>query len=236
MILGKKIICLIPARGGSKGIKLKNLKKIKGKSLLELAARFAKNCNFIDSVVVNSDNKKILDLSNKMGLKTIKREKKLISDRISDYQIISSSVMNLSKLGLKYDYLIYLQPTSPFRVKNDLLKSLKKIILNKSDSIWSVTKVIDKYHPYKILEINKDSFLKLHNDKGKKIIARQQLKNVYIRNGIFYIFQIKSLLRYKSIYLPKTLKYEIDYDYVNIDTYEDLKKARKLYNKTLKFF
>ena len=81
-----------------------------------------------------------------------------------------------------------MQPTSPFRVKKDLLKSLKKLIINKSDSIWSVTKVIDKYHPYKILE-NKNFYLKLHNqNEGKKITARQQLNDIYIRNGIFSIF------------------------------------------------
>ena len=229
MILGKKIICLIPARGGSKGIKLKNLKKIKNKSLLEMTGIFAKECNFIDSIFVNSDNKKILNLSKNIGLKTIKRKKNLSGDRISDYQVISSSLNYLKDLDLNYDYLIYLQPTSPFRVKKDLLKSLKKIILNKSNSIWSVTKVIDKYHPYKILENDKDSFLKLHNNKGTKILARQQLKDIFIRNGIFYIFKIKSLLKYKSIYLPKTLKYEIDYEYVNIDTHEDPKRAKKLY-------
>jgi CMP-N,N'-diacetyllegionaminic acid synthase len=229
MILGKKIICLIPARGGSKGIKLKNLQKIKNRSLLEIAGRFAKKCNFIDTIFVNSDNKKILNLSKNIGLKTIKRKKNLSGDRISDYQVISSSLNYLKDLDLKYDYLIYLQPTSPFRVKKDLLKSLKKIILNKSDSIWSVTKVIDKYHPYKVLENDKDSFLKLHNNIGKKIVARQQLKDIYIRNGIFYIFKIKSLLKYKSIYLPKTLKYEIDYEYVNIDNHEDLKKAKKIF-------
>ena len=229
MILGKKIICLIPARGGSKGIKLKNLKKIKNRSLLEITGRFAKKCNFIDSIFVNSDNKKILDLSKKIGLEKIKRKKKLSGDIISDYQVISSSLTYLKDLDLEYDYLIYLQPTSPFRVKNDLLKSLKKIIINKSNSIWSVTKVSDKYHPYKILENDKDSFLKLYDNKGMKIVARQQLKDIYIRNGIFYIFKIKSLLKYQSIYLPKTLKYEIDYEHVNIDTHEDLKRAKKIY-------
>ena len=75
MILGKKILCLVPARGGSKGIKLKNLKKIKNKSLLEITGIFAKRCDFIDTIFVNSDNEKILKLSENIGLKTIKRKK-----------------------------------------------------------------------------------------------------------------------------------------------------------------
>ena len=86
-----------------------------------------------------------------------------------------------------------------------------------------------KYHPLKLFKkIN--NLLFLYSKKGKKIVARQQLNNLYQRNGIFYIFKIKSLLNNKSLYFNKgILPYEIKYKYVNIDNLEDLTICKKLF-------
>ena len=76
--------------------------------------------------------------------------------------------------------------------------------------------------------IKKDQELSLYDPKGKNIIARQQLKDLFQRNGIFYIFNIKKLLKFKSIYLKNTFPFEINYAYVNLDTPQDLKDTKKL--------
>lgn len=218
----------MPARGGSKGIKLKNLKKINGKSLIQITSEFIDKCKFFDLKVVSSDNKKIIEHSKDLEFEIVKRSNKLSGDRVSDFQVIQESLIFI-KDNLKYDfdYLIYLQPTSPVRKKKHLLDTIKKVIKFKYEGSWSVTKVDTKYHPLKSLKIVKNK-LKLFDNRGQSIIARQMLNSVYIRNGVFYIFDIKSLIKNKSIYLKKILPSITEYKTANIDNLTDLSLAKKL--------
>ena len=145
MLKNKKILIIIPARGGSKGIKLKNLKKINGKTLIQITIEFAKSLNFVDHIVVNSDHKKILETGRKMKVNSMIRPNRLSGDFISDYQIIENTIYNLKKsINKNFDILIYLQPTSPFRKKSQITKSLNELIDNNLNSIWSVSKVEKK--------------------------------------------------------------------------------------------
>lgn len=229
MLQNKKIICLIPARGGSKGIKLKNLKKIKKKSLLQASIDFAKKLNFLDNIIVSSENKKIINIAKNNNCEVHLRNKYLSRDYASDYEIIKSILDN--KNYRNYDYILYLQPTSPIRYKKHFIDALKNLIKKKADSIWSVTKISNKYHPLKVLKKKNDIYFQTYLKKGQKVVARQFLTETFIRNGIFYFFSIKKFLKNKTIYLPKSLYYEIDYEYANIDNLEDLIKSRKLSKK-----
>ena len=179
--------------------------------------------------MVNSDNTRIINISKKRKVDYIKRSKKLSGDKVSDYDLLLNTLNFYKKKKISFDYLIYLQPTSPFRKLKDLNTASKKISKLNLDAIWSVNKVSRKYHPLKLFKkIN--NLLFLYSKKGKKIVARQQLNNLYQRNGIFYIFKIKSLLNNKSLYFNKgILPYEIKYKYVNIDNLEDLTICKKLF-------
>ena len=231
MFYNKNILSIIPARGGSKGIKNKNLKKINSLSLVELAMVFINSLEFVDLKIVSTDSDKILKLCKKYQHQPFKRTKKFSGDRVSDFQVISNVINNLKKITNQYfDYLLYLQPTSPFRKKNEIISALKKTIKTNSNSCWSISVADKKYHPLKILKINSNQ-LNIFNNKGQNVIARQQLDDIYIRNGIFYIFDIKKLMYYKKIYLPNTMPYIINYPYVNIDSLNDLKLAKKIIKK-----
>ena len=227
MIFKKKILALVPARGGSKGIKLKNLKKIKNKSLIEITSDFINKCNFFDLKVLSSDSNLILKHAKKLNFEIIKRNKKLSGDQISDIEVINHSLIQLTKKNLNFDYLVYLQPTSPIRQRGHLLTTMEKVIKNNYDSSWSISKVSLKYHPLKSLKIYNKK-LKLFDEKGKKIVARQMLNETYIRNGVFYIFNIKELIKQKTIYLKKTFPSITKYRTINIDSLDDLKEARKI--------
>lgn len=227
MINKKKILALVPARGGSKGIKLKNLRKINNKSLIEISSDFIDKCKFFDGKYLSSDNKKIIRLGKKLKFNIIKRKKSLSGDRVSDFEVIKEALKIIEK-NSRYDYLVYLQPTSPIRRYKHLYETLKKVINLKYDGSWSVSLVNKKFHPLKILNIKKGK-LKIFNIKGKDIIARQMLSSVYIRNGVFYIFDIKKLLRKKTIYLDKLYPSITNYNIVNIDTLDDLKMAKKYF-------
>ncbi len=232
MINKKKIIALVPARGGSKGIKFKNLKKINNKTLVEITSDFIDNTKIFDEKILNSDNKKILNIGKKLKFLNFVRPKKLSGDRVSDYSLIKYSLKKLDKLNIKADYLVYLQPTSPKRNIKYFLTSLKTVIRKKLDGAWSVSKIDKKFHPLKIL-LNYKGYMKLYSNLGKKIISRQMLNDVFIRNGIFYIFSIKQLKKQKTIYLKKIYLSETNYASVNIDSLDELKAARKIVKKTI---
>lgn len=229
MFKNKKILALVPARSGSKGIKNKNIKKINGKPLIKYTLDFINKLKFVDLKIVSSDSSRILKLAKENNFIGIKRSKFLSGDKVSDFSVIKSVVNNLDIAKSKCDYLIYLQPTSPIRRKKELIFALKKIIKKKFHSGWSVSKIDKKYHPLKILKI-KMKKLTLFNSKGKNIVARQQLDDIFIRNGVFYIFSIKELMKKKSIYLDKALPIQINHKIINIDNFNDLKIAKKLLN------
>ncbi len=226
MSFNKKIIIVIPARGGSKGIKFKNLRKILNKSLVEITIDFSKSLKITKFIAVSSDNKKILKLAKKKGVIGVSRPKKLSGDLVSDFKVIFNTVRSIEiKRKENFDYIFYLQPTSPFRKKKDILKAFEKVKSNKYDCSFSVSPINVKYHPKKIFNIQ-NKRLNLYSKDGEKIIARQQLEDIYIRNGIFYIFKRDKLFSKKSIYLKKNYPFIINYNFTNIDTLQDLKKSR----------
>lgn len=225
-----KILALVPARGGSKGIKNKNLKKINNKSLIEITSNFIDECKIFDLKILSSDSDRILNLGKKLKFVTIKRPKKISKDHINDFQVINHVIKELKRKSLKFDYLVYLQPTAPFRKKNHFLKVLKKVIRKNLNGAWSVSKIDKKFHPMKII-LNKDNYIQLYLKEGEKFISRQKLDQVFIRNGLFYIFLINELVKKKSIYLKKIYLSVTNYFNVNIDTFKDLSIARKNYFK-----
>ena len=112
--------------------------------------------------------------------------------------------------------------------KKHFLNVLKKVYKNRLNGAWSVTAIDKKMHPMKII-LNNNSFINLYLKEGKKFKSRQKLDEVFIRNGLFYIFSTKELLKKKSIYLKKMYLSLTKYFNVNIDTVKDLKIARENY-------
>ena len=225
MFLNKKILALVPARGGSKGIKYKNLKKINGVSLIGHTYNFIKLSNFFDNSYLSTESKKIIIEANKYNFKIIHRSKKLSGDHVSDFLLICNALKNKQIKKQQFDYVVYLQPTSPLRKVSHLKNTLTKMIKEKYDAAISVTEIDKKYHPKKIFNLKNNS-LNLYLESGKKIFARQQLDQVFIRNGVFYIFKISSILRSSDIYLKKTYPSITNYKTINIDSHKDLKEAR----------
>ena len=187
-----KILCIIPARSGSRGIKNKNLQKVRGLTLLERAYLFSKKIKEFNNIVVSTDSKKYLSSLKKHNYKLLYlRPKALAGDNATDLQVMIYETKRYEKIfKIKFNYIALLQPTSPIR-KLKKFKEYIKILKNKKpDALWTVSKVDKKYNPIKQLVLKKN-LIEYYSKSGKTFKSRQLLSDTYIRNGIAYFFQEK---------------------------------------------
>jgi len=223
MINKLKVLAVIPARGGSKGIPLKNLKKINGVPMVKLAAQVASSVEFIDRIVVSTDNEEIAEAAIEGGADAPFRRPEILSgDRISDTQVLAHALQEVERQDNKiYDIVVMLQPTSPLRTKQHILDSIEMLVNDNYDSVWTVSETDSKCHPLKQLTI-KNKALDYYDNKGKDIIARQQLEMVYHRNGIAYVLKRDVILNSKTIKGSNCGALICHGDLISIDTEKDL--------------
>ena len=138
MYKNKKIIAVIPARKNSKEIKKKNLIKLNGIPLIAYSIDYAKKSKLIDRVFVSTDGNNIASVSKKFGSEVIMRPKHLCTDTImSDYAIVHAIDYVKKILNYNFDYVVFLQPTTPLRQLGELDKAIKYCISKKFDTVFS---------------------------------------------------------------------------------------------------
>ena len=232
----KKILPLIPARGGSKGLKNKNIFKVKDKPLIQYTIETAISTNIFDNIFVSTDSEKIADISLKLGAEVpFIRPESLAQDESKSIDVMNHALEWIQESkDLKYDYLLLLQPTSPLRNVNDIINSIQLMRENlTATAVVSVTK-IDEPHPDKLFKINKNNYLESYIERYKQPFEgrRQDLPNVYARNGAIYLVKTEHLLNKKSIYGGITIPYEMPFERsVNIDSYHDITIMESLLNR-----
>ena len=226
MISGKKVLAVIPARGGSKGFKLKNLRKICGVPIVRLAAEVATKVKYIDRIVVSTDHEEIGTEAVKAGAEfPFLRPKNLSGDRVSDLSVLTHALESMEERdGTCYDVIVMLQPTSPLREPRHVEAAIEKLVKEDLDAVWTVSETDSKAHPLKQLTIENGQ-LNYFSEEGKDIVARQQLTPVFHRNGIAYAISRACLLTKKSIKGDKTGALIIEGEHVSIDTEWDFQLA-----------
>ena len=229
MLSNKRILAVVPARGGSKGIKLKNLRKINGISLVEYACGIISELPYIDRAVVSTDHPEIRQVAVKAGVDApFIRPEKLSGDIVADIDVLTHALLATEKDdGQHYDIIVMLQPTSPMRKPRHVTQTINKLINGDFDAVWTVSKTDSKAHPLKQLTFNGDC-LEYYDPRGADIIARQQLSDLYHRNGVAYAITRTCLIDFKSIKGKKTSAVLIDEPLANIDTETDLLWAEYL--------
>ena len=229
------VIALIPARGGSKGIKNKNIKLLNGKPLIYYTIMAAKKSKLIDRIIVSTDDKRIKSVAIKYGAEVpFIRPKKLSQDHILDYPVILHAVKKL-KLNLnkkRNDILVFLRPTMPLRSHKDIDSGIKEILFKKNvKCIRSVRK--SPCPPYLARKLDKNNYLKPLTNKTifKKLSRRQDLPQTYICDGYVDAIKISYLMKEKK-FPPNTIKsvYSKTKHYIDIDHKEDLDMAKILMN------
>lgn len=229
MHTNKRILAVVPARGGSKGVPMKNIKPLANKPLITYTAEALKQVEAIDQAVVSTDHPEIAKIAQDAGLSFQGyRPESLAGDRIGDLDVLQQALTHAEETDkCTYDIVLMLQPTSPIRHKEDITSCIEKLIQGGYDTVWTVSPADPKFHPLKVLQIDDDE-MSLYNQNGKEIIARQQLTPLYYRNGICYAFTRDCLLKLKSIYGKKAGAVVIDHPFANIDTEEDFRLAETL--------
>ena len=227
MFKKKTVLAIVIARGGSKGIKLKNLRKINNKTLIWHVGKIIKKIKYLDKAIISTDHYGIANEALKAGIKVpFIRPKKIAGDNIRDVDVLKHALSKMEKLDRKkYDIILMLQPTSPIRTTSQIIDCLKILIKNSADSVWTVSKTDTKFHPDKQLVI-KNKRLNFFSKRGNKIKARQELSETYYKNGVCYAVTRKCLLEKNSIKGDRCLPLIINKKTVNIDTLEDLRLAR----------
>ena len=221
----KTILLVILARSGSKGIKNKNLRKINNVTLVGLSGKVASKIKYFDLKIISTDSNKIGKIAEKYGLKFIfKRPKNISGSKIGDLSVLKHSLIKIEKKeNKKFDFVVSMPPTSPLRKVKDIKNCIKKIVDEKLDAVWTISKADKKYHPYKALRI-KNNKLNYFYKYGDKIKYRQQLDPVYYRNGACYVFSRTTVLKEKL--LPRKSSFVIsNTEQISIDDENDLKIA-----------
>ena len=212
--------------GGGKGVKLKNLFPLCGKPLLEYSANAIHASEYFDCAVISTDHEQIAEVGRENGLQVVHRPEELSGDRIGDWDVLNHALLEAEReAGVLYGVVVMLQPTSPLREAAHVRATIEKCVDKNWDAVWTVSPTDLKYHPLKALVIGEDGMMNLYDERGKQIIARQQLQPVYDRNGVAYALTRECILEQRSTLGAKWSAVVIEEPQVSIDTLEDFEKV-----------
>lgn len=214
-----QILAIIPSRGGSKGVEMKNIRKLAGKPLIEYSIIVAKKSKFIDRIIVSTDDQEIVKISESLGAEVpFIRPKQFASDSSSNTEVVKHT-LNFFKKKESYipDIILLLQPTSPFRTTKMIDDSIKLLKKSNATSVLSVKEI--KTHPYASFKYN-GKFLRPFKSNFQRYRKRQERPPLYYPTGSIYTFWYDTFKRYASILGPriKPMLVKDDYAFIDIDT------------------
>ena len=232
MIKSLNILAVVPARGGSKGIPLKNLRKIGGVPIVALAGQVAQSVPEIDRAVVSTDHPEIVRAAEQSGLAApFVRPPDLSGDRIGDWDVLHHALLQMEAIDrTQYDIVVMLQPTSPLRKAAHVSGTIQMLVEGGYDAVWSVSQTDSKAHPLKQLKIE-NGVMDYWDPAGQSIIARQQLQPVYHRNGVAYAITRDCLLQQGTIKGRRTGAYVVSGEQISIDTEWDIEMVEFFLNR-----
>jgi len=204
MIQKKKILAIIPARGGSKRVPKKNIRLLTGKPLIVYTIETALKSRYLNRIVVSTEDEKIARISKKYGAEVIKRPKIFATDKAKTVEAVFHVLKVLKRKKYRPNLIVLLQPTSPLRKSDDIDKAIDIFLQNKCESVVSVCEM--EPSPYWFFGI-KEKYLKPILGRKNLLKRSQDLPKIYVINGALYISTPKIIRKYKSFYSSKILPY-----------------------------
>ncbi len=224
-----KILGIIPARGGSKGVPGKNIKLLGGNPLLSYTSKSAFDAKLLSKIIVSTDCENIANVARQNNIDVpFLRPNELATDFSSSIEVVQHAIEYFEKQGEFYDAVCLLQPTSPFRAKGFIDLAIQKFINDEADALVSVLPVPHEFNPHWVFEPNVDGYLSLATGETEIIKRRQDLPKSYFRDGSIYLTKT-SFIKKGTFYGEKLSFIENESKfYVNIDTMYDWDKAENL--------
>ncbi|MGW8169122.1 MAG: acylneuraminate cytidylyltransferase family protein [Sulfurovaceae bacterium] len=220
-----KILCTICARGGSKGVKNKNIKLINGKPLIAYTIEQAKLSGLFKHIVVSTDSDDIVNTAMGYGAEVFfKRSAEMASDTAGKLDVIKDAFIRSEEhYGEKFDYLIDLDATAPLRDVKDIIDSFTQFLNNDNDNL--ITAMPSRRSPYfNLVEVDKNGKVHLSKKLDSNIVRRQDAPKSYDMNASIYIWKREVILNKNSLFLENTGLYVMPEERsIDIDSELDFK-------------
>jgi len=229
-----KPICVIAARGGSKGVPNKNIRKLGDIPLIAHSIKTAISSNLFSSVIVSTENSKIAKISKQYGADVpFLRPKKLATDNASMTDVLLHTITELRKLDYNFDTIVNRDCTVPFIDKKDIQGAIRKYYSKSCNLVCGVYK--QHHNPYfNMMEITKGDNMDFSKKLKKQITGRQNSPIVYQLNGLF-VLNVENFLKTKKFYSTKIIPYEISAEHgFMIDTEFEFQIADMVTKKRIK--
>jgi len=225
-----RVLGIIPARGGSKGIPRKNIKLLNGKPLIQFSYESAFGASLLSETVLSTDDEEIREIGQRMGMYApFLRPANLADDQAPALGYLIHAVEWMKSKGKYFDAVCILQPTTPFRENGLIDRAIKHFYHLQADSLVTVLPVPHELNPHWVFEPDNNGFLHISTGEELLIPRRQQLPPAYFRDGAIYLTKTEVLLQQGSIYGKKVSYLEnSSKDYVNLDTMEDWVTAEQI--------
>ncbi len=224
-----KILGLIPARGGSKGIPKKNIKLLGKLPLIDYTINSAKESQLLTDIVISTDDEEIAIAAEVSGYKPpFVRPVEFALDTSTSLEVVQHAIEYFESQNIFFDAVCLLQPTNPFRQKGFIDKAIEKFISSKADCLVSVLEMPHEYNPHWAFEEAESGLLRIATGESQIIPRRQDLPKSFYRDGSIYITKT-SVIKKGSLYGKKIAYIENNPQFhVNIDTMKDWERAEKL--------
>jgi CMP-N,N'-diacetyllegionaminic acid synthase len=226
-----RVLGIVPARGGSKGIPGKNVRPLGGTPLLVHTAEAALAARLLSRVVLTTDDERIAEVGRTCGLEVpFLRPAELAMDDTPTLPVLQHAVTELEKAGDRFDAVCLLQPTSPFRRAGDIDGCIE--LLEKTaalDAVVSVLPVPPEHNPHWVYFRSGDGLLRLATGEAQPIPRRQELPPAFHRDGSVYVTRRNVLMEGNSLYGKRLGGFLADSRSVNLDTPADWEWAERLF-------
>jgi len=229
MLNNKLVLAVIPARGGSKGLKRKNIYPLLEKPLIKWTIDAAKSSKYIDEVYVSSEDDEIISISEKYGSNIIKRPTNLARDETLSDPVIEHAIHAIKKMNNNEDdfFVVFLQPTSPMRNYRHIDELIDMMSISDTDCVISV--FIPSKTPFKAYVDDGCGYIKGMVSGDAPYMRRQDLPIVYYPNGAIYVFESKLFLKNGVMPRDRITPYVMsEEESIDVDSYYDIVRAEKL--------
>ena len=225
-----RVLGLIPARGGSKGVPRKNIRMLGGKPLLQYTAETARAARLLSRVVLSTDDEEIAEIGRDCNLEVpFMRPTELAADATPSLLVVKHALEWLGSRGDLFDAVCLLQPTHPFRQSGDIDACIALLGESGADSVVTVLPVPPEHNPHWVFFRDPDGTLRLSTGESTPIPRRQDLPPAFHREGSVYVTLRDVVLKGGSLFGDRVIGYPVDPGKsVNIDTQDDWARAERL--------